>query len=73
MKDEYLQRWIVKAGNDLKVAEHEINMGDDECVTEAVCFHCQQVVEKILKAYLIFHKNEFGKTHNRIDQGAVTK
>ncbi len=64
MKDEYLQRWTLKADNDLKVAEHEFSFDKAECVTEAVCFHCQQAVEKYLKAYLVFWKIEFGKTHN---------
>lgn len=64
MKDEYLQRWIIKANNDLTVAEHELSTTDEERVTEAICFHCQQAVEKYLKAFLIFHKQDFGKTHN---------
>lgn len=48
MKDEYLQRWIIKANNDLIVAEHELYTSKDERVTEAICFHCQQAVEKYL-------------------------
>ncbi len=36
----------------------------DERVTEAICFHCQQTVEKYLKAYLISNNFDFGKTHN---------
>lgn len=64
MKDEYLQGWITKADNDLKVAEHEMDVDTKERVTDAICFHCQQAVEKYLKAYLIFHNVEFGKTHN---------
>ena len=64
MNNKYLKNWITKADNDLKVAEHEMNISVDECVTEAICFHCQQAVEKYLKAYLIFQKHDFGKTHN---------
>lgn len=64
MNNEYLQKWLIKADNDLKVAEHEINTDKNEMVTEAICFHCQQAVEKYLKAYLIFCKADFGKTHN---------
>lgn len=64
MKNEYLQGWITKANNDLKVAEHEMDIDINERVTDAICFHCQQAVEKFLKAYLIFHNVEFGKTHN---------
>ncbi|MEI8114015.1 MAG: HEPN domain-containing protein, partial [Bacteroidia bacterium] len=32
--------------------------------TSAVCFHCQQVVEKYLKAFLIAQGVEIRKTHN---------
>jgi HEPN domain-containing protein len=32
-------------------------------VTESVCFHCQQAVEKYLKAYLVFLGISFAKTH----------
>ena len=64
MNNEYLQNWIIKAENDLKVAEHESRVDKADRVTEAICFHCQQAVEKYLKAYLIFLNIDFGKTHN---------
>ncbi|HUW18582.1 MAG TPA: HEPN domain-containing protein [Sedimentisphaerales bacterium] len=64
MNDEYLQKWLLRADNDLKVAEHEMAAPKDELVTEAVCFHCQQAVEKYLKACLVRHNVDFGKTHN---------
>lgn len=28
------------------------------------CFHCQQAIEKSLKAFLIYHGRDFEKTHN---------
>jgi len=64
MIDEYVKKWLIKANNDLKVAENEMKLPPEEMVTEAVCFHSQQAVEKILKAYLITKNVEFGKTHN---------
>jgi len=64
LRDEYLQRWLIKADNDLKVAEHEIKIDKNERVTEAICFHCQQAAEKYLKAYLVWRGVDFGKTHN---------
>ncbi len=64
MNNEYLQNWILKADKDLKVAEHELDIDRENRVTEAICFHCQQAVEKYLKAYLIFRNVDFGKTHN---------
>ncbi len=64
MNDEYIQKWIIKAKSDFKIAKHELTQSDDEMVTDAVCFHCQQAVEKLLKAYLASKNIEFGKTHN---------
>ena len=64
MSDDYLLRWITKADNDLKVAEHEMGVETSQRVTEAICFHCQQAVEKYLKAYLVSQNVDFGKTHN---------
>lgn len=64
MIDDYIEKWILKAVNDLKVAEHELRQPEDEIITDAVCFHCQQAVEKLLKAYLVSKNIDFGKTHN---------
>ncbi|MBP1742969.1 MAG: hypothetical protein H6Q48_5262 [Deltaproteobacteria bacterium] len=35
--------WVKKAENDLKNAAFTLEM-DDECPTDTVCFHAQQVV-----------------------------
>mgnify|MGYP006277603773 CR=1 FL=1 len=64
MKDEYLKKWLIKADEDFKVAEHELERSESEMVTSAVCFHCQQCVEKLLKAYLVFNKIDFGRIHD---------
>jgi len=45
MIDDYIEKWILKAINDLKVAEHELKQPANEIVTDAICFHCQQAVE----------------------------
>ena len=50
-----------KAENDLKIGKDE--MATQNPVTDMVCFHMQQCVEKYLKAYLIFHGKEYPKTH----------
>jgi len=39
-------------------------LAEEEIVTDAVCFHCQQAVEKLLKAYLISKNVEFGRIHD---------
>jgi HEPN domain-containing protein len=54
--------WILKADHDLKIAKDE--MKEREAVTDMVCFHCQQAVEKILKAFLISKNKEVAKTHD---------
>lgn len=63
MIDEYIKNWLVKADNDLKTAEHELALPEEKIITDTVCFHCQQAVEKYLKAFLIYHKVEIKRTH----------
>lgn len=64
MIDEYLRRWLIKAEEDFKVAQHELSFPEDEMATSAICFHCQQLIEKLLKAYLISKNVEIRKTHD---------
>jgi HEPN domain-containing protein len=37
---------------------------DEDCPTDTVCFHAQQVVEKYLKALLVLKDINFPKTHS---------
>ncbi len=39
-------------------------MPEDEITTDTICFHCQQSVEKFLKAFLVENEIEFGKVHS---------
>lgn len=64
MIDEYVNNWILKANNDFKSIEHELTFPESEIITDVVCFHCQQAVEKYLKAYLVYHAIEIERTHN---------
>ena len=64
MMDDYAKKWLLKANNDLKAATSLLKMPSGEIVTEAVCFHAQQAAEKYLKAFLVTHDIDFGKTHN---------
>lgn len=48
---EEVREWLRIAGNDLRVARLAIPNGP----LEPGCFHCQQVIEKLLKAWLIAH------------------
>jgi HEPN domain-containing protein len=64
MVDEYIENWLKKAESDLRIVDHELKLPEDETVKDLACFHCQQAVEKYLKAFLIFHEVEFPRTHN---------
>jgi len=64
MIDKETAEWIIKANSDLKIIEHELNLPEEEIVKDAVCFHCQQAVEKYLKAFLIHHKVKPKRTHD---------
>ena len=59
---QYIRQWIAKADDDLIVIDKLTQF--EVVATSAVCFHCQQVVEKYLKAFLIANGVEIRKTHN---------
>jgi HEPN domain-containing protein len=56
-------QWMQKADNDLRTAEHTIQLSDD-CPFDTVCFHAQQCVEKYLKAVLVLVQTAFHNTHD---------
>lgn len=60
--EDFIKQWLFKANEDLlvidKLTEYEI------IATSSICFHCQQAVEKFLKAFLIANDVEIKKTHN---------
>jgi HEPN domain-containing protein len=59
---EEVRRWLEKAEHDrLNV---ELLLGQAKPLTDVAAFHCQQAVEKLLKAYLTFREHDFEKTHD---------
>ncbi len=56
--------WLEKADSDLGAAKILLVYLPE--YKEAVAFHCQQAVEKYLKAYLIFLDIEFKPSHNLV-------
>ena len=60
-KTELLKEWIHKAEHDLGMAELALENKPE--YTDSICFHCQQAVEKYLKAYLVFLDIRFEKKH----------
>jgi HEPN domain-containing protein/predicted nucleotidyltransferase len=61
-KQDLIIEWLNKANEDLAIAK-VIQMHIPE-YKDSICFHCQQAVEKYLKAYLINLDMQFKKTHD---------
>ncbi len=59
-----VRQWFVKALEDYQVAQHELVLPETDVLTTAVCFHCQQFVEKVLQAFLVLHQRDFPRTHD---------
>jgi len=60
--DDVVKEWIHKARGDLRAMRITLREG----TTEAACFHAQQAVEKLLKAYLISQDRDFPFTHDLV-------
>ena len=56
------QNWLNHAESDLSLAR--LAQGRKEILSEQVCFHAQQAVEKALKAVLLRQKIEFPLIHD---------
>jgi HEPN domain-containing protein len=59
---EAVRQWRAKAQSDWDAVE--ILTASKRCPADAVCFHCQQFVEKLLKAILTRYEIESPKTHD---------
>lgn len=59
---ELARQWVEKARNDLLCADN--NLTAAKIPYDAVCFHCQQAAEKLLKAFLVFHHQRHSITHD---------
>lgn len=55
-----VREWMRKAQEDVAVARRAI--ADD--LYEPGCFHCQQAVEKLLKAYLVWNESAPPRVHD---------
>ena len=58
-------RWLEKAGHDQAGAEAAL--GHQPPITDVAAFHCQQAVEKLLKAYLVHRAHAFERTHDLVE------
>jgi HEPN domain-containing protein len=59
---EDTRAWLIKVAGDLRGAE--VDLAAIPPLLEDLAFHCQQAVEKALKAFLIWHDEPFRKTHD---------
>lgn len=60
-----VQEWIAKSDGDFNTAERE--MAAHPANYDAVCFHCQQCIEKLLKGILIARKITPPKLHDLVE------
>jgi len=56
---------------DIKASEQLIKGEDGEFYSSIICFHCQQAVEKYLKAYLMYREVIPPKTHDLLRLAAI--
>ncbi len=59
--------WLARARSDLRGAE--IDLAASPPLLGDAAFHCQQAVEKALKAFLTWHDQPFRKTHDLVELG----
>lgn len=59
---EAVRQWQAKAQSDWIAVE--VLLASEQCPADTVCFHCQQFVEKLLKALLTLHNVEAPRTHD---------
>jgi len=62
MKRDPVGSWLAKVESDWTVVE--ILTASEHCPADAVCFHCQQYAEKLLKTLLTLNGMESPKTHD---------
>ena len=61
-KRKEIRNWLIKSEHDLGSASRL--MEGDEPYLDVAVYHCQQAVEKAIKAYLTYRDIVFEKTHN---------
>ena len=61
-RDREVSAWLARARQDLRAAE--VDLRAEPPLLGDAAFHCQQAVEKALKALLARHSRPFRKTHD---------
>ena len=63
MKNQLTEEWIKKAEGDF-IASLSLSEKQEENLSDAICFHCQQCIEKYLKAFLVNNDIEPPEVHD---------
>jgi HEPN domain-containing protein len=58
-----VRQWMEYADEDLRLAEYGLGM-EAACPYRLIAYHAQQCVEKYLKAFLVYYRQDFPYTHN---------
>src|SRR2546421_450210 len=58
----YVKAWLLKAEHDIISAQRLLEI--EPMILDTACFHCQQAVEKNLKAYLTYKGHDIQRTHD---------
>jgi HEPN domain-containing protein len=64
---ENTREWLARAMEDLQTSAFPLTA--TEPFVRGALFHCQQSVEKAMKAFLTWHDAPFRKTHNLVELG----
>ncbi len=62
LDDPEVREWLLKVAEDCRVAE--VLSASAEPLDDAICFHCQQAAEKLLKALLVADGVPPPRTHD---------
>lgn len=62
--ENFIKDWIDKADHDLGSAK--LIFLHLPAYSDTIAFHCQQAVEKYIKAVLVYHDIEFPRSHNLV-------
>lgn len=63
-KRQLVQGWLTKAQHDLSSGRVLAASGPSLMLLDTAIYHCQQAAEKAVKAFLVFHDQEFERVHD---------
>src|ERR1019366_2014892 len=59
---DYIKKWFEIAEHDMEAAQ--LISETKPLIFDIACFHCQQAIEKYLKAFLVYNNKVIERTHN---------